>query len=202
MAVTLTNKDGTPLNLTGGSVKCQIKRNSSSSVLLETTETIVDAANGKINIYINAAATGTVTEELNGRYDILFTNSLGVVTKILEGAAQFKFYWPLNNLNVTIGKGETWAISSLVKNIDNSAKNLSGYTATCTVRKVTSTSSVIAATATTLITLPNTVVVSLTPEQTFAMTSGNYVYDVYLDNGVEAFKFLGGDFQVEPAITI
>jgi hypothetical protein len=197
LSLDINNPDGSAMNLVGATLKAQVRENAAAPVLMEMVATIPDPVNGKVNLYLSGVTTATLTKELIARYDVMLTTSVGSTIKLIEGSATAKYHWPLNNLNVQLAQGETWSVTSLVKNPDGTAKNLSGYTATAKVKNGATT----IASPTAQITLPNTVTVSLTSVATGGLTAGAYVYDVYLDNGTEAFKFLDGKFQLDAAIT-
>jgi len=82
--ITVTDQNGSPLNLTNYTVKSQFRKSYQSSVFVSFTASIYDALNGKIQLKLNPADTISVDA---GRYlyDIQLTDPLGNVTRALEG---------------------------------------------------------------------------------------------------------------------
>lgn len=82
--ITLTNQDGTILNLTGYSVKSQFRKSYNSSSYVEFTATVYNAGAGQISLALTAAQSSAVAA---GRYlyDIEITAPGGQKTRALEG---------------------------------------------------------------------------------------------------------------------
>jgi hypothetical protein len=83
--ITLDGSNGAAYNLYGFSASSQAKKSYySSNAVLQFTSTVSDAANGIITISANAATTSNVPA---GKlvYDVIITDSVGNVTRVLEG---------------------------------------------------------------------------------------------------------------------
>jgi hypothetical protein len=83
--ITLTNQDGTAMNLTGHSVKSQFRKSYNSSTATNFTASIYDATAGKVRLRLSPADTANVR---SGRYlyDIEVTNDgSGEKFRVLEG---------------------------------------------------------------------------------------------------------------------
>jgi hypothetical protein len=82
--ITLTNQDGTAMNLTGYTVASQFRKSFQSSTATSFTASIYDAATGKIRLQLSAAASSDVKA---GRYlyDIELTSGAGEKSRALEG---------------------------------------------------------------------------------------------------------------------
>ena len=82
--ITLTNQDGTPMNLTGYTVKSQFRKSYQSSSATSFTTSIYDAAAGKIRLQLSPTDTSGVQA---GRYlyDIELTSGSGEKSRALEG---------------------------------------------------------------------------------------------------------------------
>lgn len=83
--LTLSNDDGTPLDVTGSTFDCQIRKSyfsANSTANLEMA--IVDAANGVVSLTLDAANTANIK---SGRYlyDIKRTDANNQVTRLVEG---------------------------------------------------------------------------------------------------------------------
>ena len=83
------SSDGQPVDLTGYSVRMQVRRNvSSPDVLLEaSTENgrfQLDAESGKFTLVLSATITSAITWQ-TGVYDIELTDSDSVVTRLIQG---------------------------------------------------------------------------------------------------------------------
>jgi len=91
--VNLTNDDGTPMDLTAGSVRGQIRRKALDvDIIASLTCTITDAAAGAFTFSLTDEQTAaivagetTTKPESNYVYDIEFEDSLGGVTPLLYG---------------------------------------------------------------------------------------------------------------------
>jgi hypothetical protein len=81
----LTNNAGQPLDLTGNSVKAQIRKWYTSTTSIDFTSTILSpSTNGVIELSLNANTTAGMSF---GRYvyDVITTDSGGTVTRVVEG---------------------------------------------------------------------------------------------------------------------
>jgi hypothetical protein len=83
---TITVKqDGSALNLSGYTVRSQMRStHDSSSVALSFTASVSDASNGKITISANDTQTSAVEEGIYV-YDLEMESTLGVVTRLIQG---------------------------------------------------------------------------------------------------------------------
>ncbi len=82
--VTLTSQDGTPLELTGYTVKSQFRKSYQSSSATEFQVSVYSAANGQIKISLPASVSTTLNA---GRflYDVEITSFTGERKRVLEG---------------------------------------------------------------------------------------------------------------------
>jgi hypothetical protein len=82
--ITLTNQDGTTMNLTGYTVKSQFRKSYESSIFTSFNASLFNAATGQIQLQLAPADTLGIPA---GRYlyDILITSPSGQVTRALEG---------------------------------------------------------------------------------------------------------------------
>ncbi len=105
--------------------------------------------------------------------------------------------------NLAVDQGATFSAEIAVTDVNGTAMNLTGYTATGQVRKTYSSSTAIDfATA-----VPNptsgNLQISLSASQTNSMKAGRYVYDVEItnDGGVTVTRILEGQVEVTPSVT-
>ena len=84
--IDVTDADGDAVNLTGYTVKGQIRKTYASSTAVDFTCTVSNAAAGIITIALTAAQSNGMK---SGRfvYDIEMTSSGGAKTRVLEGQA-------------------------------------------------------------------------------------------------------------------
>lgn len=87
--ITVTD-DGTPRDLSGYTIRMQVRsKHSSETVLLEMTTgngiTITDAAGGVFVVQLTAEQTGALPRVNGYRYDLELEDGAGVVTRLLEG---------------------------------------------------------------------------------------------------------------------
>jgi hypothetical protein len=103
--------------------------------------------------------------------------------------------------NLVIDQGATFSADLNLTDENGDALVLSGYTANSQVRKwYTSTNAT--ATFTTSINVDSAVItLSLTANQTGAMTSGRYVYDVEINDGSTTSRIVEGIVTVTPQVT-
>lgn len=82
--ITVTAANGAALNLTGYTVKSQMRKSYQSSTAYSFTPTIYDAANGKIRLQLTAVQSEAIPA---GRwlYDVEITSSSGTKTRVVEG---------------------------------------------------------------------------------------------------------------------
>lgn len=83
--ITLTNDDGTAMNVENSTFLCQIRKSYySANATANITMTITDAANGRVRLTLDAANTANIKA---GRYlyDIKRTDANNVVTRLVEG---------------------------------------------------------------------------------------------------------------------
>ena len=82
--ITLTNQDGSPLILTGFTIKSQFRKSYNSSSFTEFNASVTTASQGIITLQLTAAQSSAVQA---GRYlyDIEITSSSGAKTRALEG---------------------------------------------------------------------------------------------------------------------
>ena len=82
--ITLTNQDGSVLNLTGYTVKSQFRKSYNSSSFVEFTAAVSNAGLGQVSLTLTAAQSSAVAA---GRYlyDVEITTSSGGRTRALEG---------------------------------------------------------------------------------------------------------------------
>ena len=80
----LTDDNGLPIDLTGYTVKSQIKRWYTSSTSVSFTTTVPQPNNGIIILSLVANTTGSMSY---GRYvyDVITVSSTNVVTRVVEG---------------------------------------------------------------------------------------------------------------------
>jgi hypothetical protein len=108
--------------------------------------------------------------------------------------------------NLVCEQATTFNFQFQIKN-DTTPWNLTGYTATMTVRPFTgsSTTTVVASTDNGRIVLQGgngTVTVTIDDTTTGAITPSRYVYDLVLDSGAEVTRILEGKFIVTAAVTL
>lgn len=82
---TVENDNGTPFNLTGYTVACQIKKHYTSSSSTAVTAAVLSPATaGSIQLSLGNAVTATMKA---GRYvyDVVITSTSGIKSRVLEG---------------------------------------------------------------------------------------------------------------------
>jgi hypothetical protein len=77
---------GTPVNLTGYTTSSMMRKSYYSTTAITINSTITGTANGEITLSIPASNTSNITP---GRYvyDVIVTDSLNTVTRVVEGIA-------------------------------------------------------------------------------------------------------------------
>lgn len=82
--VTVVSSNGQPLNLTGYTVKSQMRKSYSSSQAYTFTCSVQDALNGKIRLQLSSAESQAITP---GRYlyDVEIISPSGNKTRVVEG---------------------------------------------------------------------------------------------------------------------
>jgi hypothetical protein len=107
--------------------------------------------------------------------------------------------------NLVCEEGATFTFNFTIKTGDT-AWNLTGYTATMTVRPFvgSTTTTVLATNANGKIVLggaAGTVAITLSAATTADFTPSKYVYDLVLDSGTVVTRLLEGKFVVTPSVT-
>ena len=82
--ITVASTTGAPLDLTGFTVKSQMRKSYTSSTYYNFTASIYDAANGKVRLQLNSTQSEAI---IPGRYlyDLLITSPSAVKTRVVEG---------------------------------------------------------------------------------------------------------------------
>lgn len=82
--ITVASAGTAPLNLTGYTVKSQIRKSYTSSTAYNFTASVYDAALGKIRLELNSSETSAIPP---GRYlyDVELTSASGNRTRVVEG---------------------------------------------------------------------------------------------------------------------
>ena len=82
--VTANQSNGDPLNLTGYTVKSQIRKSYASSTAYDFTATVYSEVAGKIRLLLTATQTSAIKP---GRYlyDVEITSAIGEKRRVLEG---------------------------------------------------------------------------------------------------------------------
>jgi hypothetical protein len=82
--LTITNDDGTPLNLTGYTADSKIRKHYGSSTTESFSITFVDRLAGEINLSMGSTTTSSLVE---GRYvyDIVLTSPQNFKTRVIQG---------------------------------------------------------------------------------------------------------------------
>lgn len=82
--ITIDSAGGPPMNLTGYTVRSQIRKSYSSSTFYNFTASVLDAAAGQIRLTMTAAQTELIPP---GRwlYDVEITSSTGARNRVVEG---------------------------------------------------------------------------------------------------------------------
>jgi hypothetical protein len=83
----ITNKDGTPLNMTGYTGVAALKKSYSATTSIPFTLSFVNRTLGEISISLTPAET-SVLDRRRYVYDILLTSSNGYKTRVIEGNAE------------------------------------------------------------------------------------------------------------------
>lgn len=82
----MTLSNGTPIDLTGYTIKSQVRKSYSSTTAYDFTCTVLSAVNGQIKLAMSATASGSIKP---GRYlyDVEITNTVaGTKKRVVEGA--------------------------------------------------------------------------------------------------------------------
>lgn len=82
--ITVGSTSGSPLNLTGYTVKSQMRKSYSSSTAYDFTSSIYDAVTGKIRLQLTDLQSQAIPA---GRwlYDVEITSPSGTKTRVVEG---------------------------------------------------------------------------------------------------------------------
>ena len=82
---TLTNDDGTALNLTGYTIKSQIRKHSSSTTAVNFSATAPSPTSGVVKLELQPSDTASLKP---GRYvyDIVITDPSSIATRVVEGS--------------------------------------------------------------------------------------------------------------------
>jgi len=83
--ITISNENGTKLNLTNYTAACSIKKSPNSSTSIPVTVSFINRVNGKIMLSMTSAETGALN---GGRhvYDVIITSPTDFVTRVIQGS--------------------------------------------------------------------------------------------------------------------
>ena len=102
--------------------------------------------------------------------------------------------------NLVIDQGATFSTDLTLTDENGDALNLTGYTANSQIRKWYTSSNSVSFSASTN-TSTGVVTLSLTANQTTALTAGRYVYDVEISDGTTISRIVEGIVTVTPNVT-
>ena len=82
--ITVASTTGAPLDLTGYTVKSQMRKSYTSSTFYNFTASVYDAVNGKVRLQLNSTQSEAI---IPGRYlyDVEITSGSGGKTRVIEG---------------------------------------------------------------------------------------------------------------------
>ena len=82
--ITVASTTGAPLDLTGFTVKSQMRKSYTSSTFYNFTASIYDAVNGKVRLQLNSTQSEAI---IPGRYlyDVEITSGSGGKTRVIDG---------------------------------------------------------------------------------------------------------------------
>jgi hypothetical protein len=104
--------------------------------------------------------------------------------------------------NLTVDQGSTFRATVDITDSDGNPLNLTGYTSAGQIRKSYYSLTAIDFTTNIINETSGVIEISLTSEQTDAMRSGRYVYDIEITSaGGEITRVLEGQVEVTPGVT-
>ena len=103
--------------------------------------------------------------------------------------------------NLTIDQGTTWSIIIDVTDASGDIKDLTNYTVRSQMRKSYYTNTYIEITTEVSSPLDGEITMSLTAEETAALKSGRYVYDLEIEGNDETLRIIEGIITVNPEVT-
>lgn len=103
--------------------------------------------------------------------------------------------------NLTIDQGSVFYSDLVLSDENGDLLNLEGYTANSQIRRWYTSSNATATFTTSINTISSAIVLSLTANQTSAIPSGRYVYDVEITDGLETLRIIEGIVTVTPEVT-
>jgi len=102
--------------------------------------------------------------------------------------------------NIYLDQGTTFDFTFGLVNVDGTKKDLTNYTITGQIRRSYYSSTKVDFT-TTKVNLEGEVTLNLTANQTAALKTGRYVYDVEIQSNQETLRVLEGILTVNPEVT-
>jgi len=103
--------------------------------------------------------------------------------------------------NLVIDQGATFSTDLTLEDDNGDLISLMGYTANSQIRKWYTSSNAAATFTTSINTTSAVITLSLTADQTGALTSGRYVYDVEISSGEIVSRVVEGIVTVTPQVT-
>ena len=103
--------------------------------------------------------------------------------------------------NLTVDQGTTWSIIISVSDANGFTKDLTNYSVRSQMRKSYYTNTYIEITTEVSSPLDGEITMSLTAEETQALKSGRYVYDVEIEGNEETLRVIEGIITVNPEVT-
>lgn len=102
-------------------------------------------------------------------------------------------------VNLSVDQGTNFEVTIQLFYANDAPLDVGDYTASAQFRKHYSS---IAATDFNILLANGNLILSLTPDQTANVSSGGYVYDVFLRNGTDGVtKIVEGTLQIIPSVT-
>lgn len=103
--------------------------------------------------------------------------------------------------NLYIDQGTTFSLAITVSDQFGDGMDLTDYTVTSQMRKSYQSATAITFTAVKTTPLDGILTISLTANQTTAIKSGRYVYDIEIASNVETVRVLEGIVVINPEVT-
>jgi hypothetical protein len=103
--------------------------------------------------------------------------------------------------NLYIDQGTTFSLAITVSDQYGEGKNLTDYTVTSQMRKSYQSATAINFTTEKTTPVDGILTISLTADQTTAIKSGRYVYDIEIESDEETIRVLEGIVVINPEVT-
>ena len=185
--------DGVALDLTGRVFSGAFK-DGEGNPLITPECTFTNPTGGTMVIHLSAAQ-NNFTVDTDCEYEFTISDPDGDFI-FLEGEAHFQIHVPGDEMDMEVETAGTFYSHYDITTSENLALNLDDYTASCRFRSNQNSLTVFKSPTCRILGSQGIVAIVMSVLETPELPVGTYWYDLYLTNGVDAFRVVQGELEI------